>query len=124
MYFAFLVVTAFVPAGLLYQAVARFVNWPALGATTLYSVGTAILWEATLAVPRRWWGYHPDHTLGIHIRDWSRDDRWPFPLEAAAVWFCAPFACVLVYEYAKALAYRKAARLRASQLRSVSLRAS
>lgn len=118
-YFVFLVLAAFVPTAMLYRAVHRYVNWPALGAVTLYAVGTAILWEATLAVPRRWWGYNPRHTLGIHVKDWARSDDWPFPIEAAAVWVCAPLACVLVYEFAKGCAYRQAARV-AEQVRPAS----
>lgn len=107
-YFTFLVVVAFVPTALLLRSVGTYVNWPAMAITTLYSLATAILWEATLAVPNRWWGYNPDHILGPTVRDWSRDpEAWPFPVEAAAVWVCAPLACVLVYEFAKAREYRR-----------------
>lgn len=111
-YFIFLVIVAFVPTAMLFRQVEKYVNWPALGATTLYAVGTAILWEATLAVPRRWWGYQAVHSLGIYVKDWSRSPDWPFPIEASAVWVCAPLSCVLVYEFAKSRAYREAARRR------------
>ena len=108
-YFIFLTLAAFVPSAALYKTMRNYVNWQALGATTLYAVGTSILWEATLAVPQKWWGYQPKHMLGIVIPDWSRDPAWPFPVEAAAVWVAAPLTCVLVYEFAKAREYRRRA---------------
>lgn len=107
-YFSFLVVAAIVPAALLFRAVRDYVNWRAFAVTTLYVICTSLLWETTLAIPRKWWGYREDTILGPVIPDWSRDG-WIFPIEAALVWICAPFSCVLTYEYIKAARYRASA---------------
>ena len=84
---------------------ASYVNWRAFGVTALYLLVTSIGWEATLAVPRHWWGYKPSAMLGIWVSAWTRDPAWPFPLEAALVWFASPFSIVLMYEFVKLKKY-------------------
>lgn len=108
-YFTFLVFMALVPAALLYDAVKDLINWEALSMTIVYVVATSIIWEATLAIPGRWWGYRPEAMLGKMIEPWTRDPTWPFPIEAALVWIAAPFACVFTYEAVKAYKYHPAA---------------
>ena len=110
-YFVFLVFLAFVPAVIFYRLIATFVNWPAFAVTTLYVIATSLLWEASLGLPRQWWGYQPTNILGFTVKDWTRDPvNWPFPVEAAFVWVCAPFSCILVYEYVRCVEYRRARR--------------
>ncbi len=108
-YFTFLVIVALVPAVLLYDSVKDLINWQALTLTILYIVATSIIWEVTLAIPRRWWGYRPEAMLGKMVEPWTADPTWPFPIEAALVSISAPFACVFTYEAVKAYRYHPAA---------------
>jgi hypothetical protein len=78
--------------------------WPAFAVTTLYVLVTSLIWEVTLAIPRQWWGYERSGMIGLTITAWSRGDAI-FPVEAAVVWLFAPFASILTYEFAKALAH-------------------
>ncbi len=103
-YFLFLAAGAVLPAVFLYRSVGALTNWPAFAITTLYVILTSVIWEVTLAIPRLWWGYQPSGMIGVTIAAWSRGDAI-FPIEAAVVWLFAPFASVLTYEFAKALAH-------------------
>jgi hypothetical protein len=103
-YFVFLAAGAVLPAMFLYRAIGGLTNWPAFAMTTLYVILTSVIWEATLAIPRLWWGYQRSGMVGVTIAAWSRGDAI-FPLEAAVVWLFAPFASVLTYEFAKALTH-------------------
>ncbi len=103
-YFAFLVAGAVLPAMFLYRSIGGLTNWPAFAVTTLYVILTSVIWEATLAIPRSWWGYEPSGMIGATIAAWSRGESI-FPIEAAVVWLFAPFASVLTYEFAKALTH-------------------
>jgi hypothetical protein len=103
-YFAFLAAGALLPAIFLYRTIGNLTNWPAFAVTTLYVILTSVIWEATLAIPREWWGYQPSGMIGVTIAAWSRGDAI-FPVEAAAVWIFAPFASILTYEFAKALTH-------------------
>jgi hypothetical protein len=101
-YAAFLSAGALLPAVFLYRCMAGLTNWPAFAVTTLYVSITSVIWEATLAIPRGWWGYEPTGMLGWTVKAWGRDAAI-FPVEAAFVWLAAPFVTVLLYEFAKAL---------------------
>ena len=103
-YFLFLIAGAVLPAMFLYRSIGALTNWPAFAVTTLYVILTSVIWEATLAIPRLWWGYQPSGMIGVTIAAWSRADSI-FPIEAAVVWLFAPFASVLTYEFAKALTH-------------------
>jgi len=105
-YFAFLVAFALLPPAALFRKMRQFVNWPAFGVTAMYVFMTSLIWEATLAVPRQWWGYKPGAMLGLSVDAWTRDPKWPFPLEAVLVWVACPFICILVFEYVKFWKYR------------------
>jgi hypothetical protein len=105
-YYTFLVALAFLPAVFLFSRVQQYVNWRAFGVTALYLLVTSMAWEATLALPRHWWGYKPSAMLGIWVTAWTQDPTWPFPLEAALVWVASPFAIVLTYEFVKLWKYR------------------
>jgi hypothetical protein len=103
-YFMFISAGAVLPAMFLYRAIGHLINWPAFAVTTLYVIVTSLIWEVTLAIPRRWWGYEPSGMMGLTIAAWSRGEAI-FPVEAAAVWLFAPFSSVLTYEFAKALTH-------------------
>lgn len=105
-YYTFLVVLALAPAVLLFSCMREHVNWRAFGVTTLYVLLTSLIWEATLAVPRHWWGYKPSAMLGLYVNAWTREPSWPFPIEAVFVWVACPFSCILTYEYVKFRNYR------------------
>lgn len=105
-YYTFLVFLALTPAVLLFSRMQRFVNWRAFGVTTLYVLLTSLIWEATLAVPRHWWGYKPSAMLGWYVNAWTQNFAWPFPIEAVFVWVACPFSCILTYEYIKFRAYQ------------------
>ena len=104
-YYTFLVALAFVPAVFLFSKIQAYVNWRAFGVTALYLIVTSLTWEATLAIPRHWWGYKPSAMLGVYVAAWTPSPVWPFPLEAVLVWFCSPFAIVMTYEYVKLKKY-------------------
>jgi hypothetical protein len=101
-YFVFLAGGALLPAIFFYRAIGNLTNWPAFAVTLLYVLVTSLIWEVTLAIPRQWWGYEPSGMIGVMIAAWSRGDAI-FPVEAAFVWIFAPFSCILIYEFAKAL---------------------
>jgi hypothetical protein len=105
-YYTFLVLLALTPAILLFSRMRDRVNWRAFGVTTLYVLLTSLIWEATLAVPRHWWGYKPSAMLGLYVNAWTREAAWPFPIEAVFVWVACPFSCILTYEYVKYRNYR------------------
>ncbi len=105
-YFTYLVLVGFVPAAVAYEATKQLVNWRALSMTVLYVLATSIIWEVTLAFPRRWWGYQPGALLGKFVEPWTLDPSWPFPVEAVLVWLAAPLASIFTYELVKAYQYR------------------
>lgn len=105
-YYTFLVIGVFVPLWFFFESVAPLVNWRAFGVTTLYVLFTSLVWEATLALPRGWWGYQPRGMIGYFVGAWSSKTA-SFPLEAAIVWVCAPFSCIFMYEAVKHRQYRK-----------------
>lgn len=110
-YFAFLAAGAILPAMFLYRTIGHLTNWPAFAVTVLYVLVTSLIWEVTLAIPRRWWSYEPSGMIGLTITAWSRGDA-VFPVEAAVVWLAAPFSTVLAYEFTKALMHHpRATRL-------------
>jgi len=107
-YFTFLVVTGALPSVFFYESVKDLVNWRALSVTVLYVLATSVIWEVTLGVPKRWWGYQAKAMLGKSIEVWSPAPDWIFPVEATLVWLAAPFASVFAYEAVKAFEYHPA----------------
>jgi hypothetical protein len=105
-YYTFLVVAAFLPAWLFFRSIGPLVNWRAFGITTLYVLFTSLVWEATLALPRGWWGYQRRAMVGYFVSAWSSKTA-SFPFEAAIVWLAAPFSCILMYEAVKHWQYRQ-----------------
>jgi len=94
-YYTFLVIAAYMPMIFFWRITRLFVNWRGYVVTVLTTVLLSIIWEVTLALPRGYWNYQPQHMLGIFIKPWSK-----LPIEAVTVWVCSSLA-ILVYEYVK-----------------------
>jgi lycopene cyclase domain-containing protein len=92
-YFLFLVVGALGPSAALLPAAMPVINWRAFSITSLIILLISLLWEATLGVPYRWWGFQDSQMIGIHITAWSN-----LPIEEIFVWISVTFATVIVYE--------------------------
>ncbi|HYR27171.1 MAG TPA: hypothetical protein VEU30_01820 [Thermoanaerobaculia bacterium] len=107
LYYVFLDVVAFIPAVALYRAVKQRVNWRAFSFTTLWVLLTSTIWEVTLALPNKWWGYERDAMIGIWVDVWQFGE-WAYPIEAMLVWLVVTFTCVLTFEAVKV--YRADAR--------------
>ena len=56
----------------------------------------SLIWEATLAIPYAWWGYHHDMMMGIYISAWH-----DLPIEAAFLWMVVTYTTIIVYEAIK-----------------------
>jgi hypothetical protein len=96
-YFTFIVLGALVPSAMLFPTARRRINWRALSATMFVIVLISLIWEATLAVPYRWWGFQADQMAGVFIRAWAG-----LPAEEIVVWVAVTWATVILYETMKA----------------------
>lgn len=74
----------------LWPMVRHRLNVPALVVTMAVLVAVSLLWEAGLAVPRGWWGYQPEATLGHSL--------FGVPIEAVVVWVLAPITTAVLFE--------------------------
>ncbi len=92
-YFLFLVIGALGPSAALLPAAMPVINWRAFSITSLMLLLISLLWEVTLGVPYRWWGFQDAQMIGIHITAWSY-----LPIEEIFVWISVTFATVIVYE--------------------------
>lgn len=92
-YFTFLVVASLLPSMMLLRVTQRFINWQAVTFTVGWVVITSIFWEATLAAPYGWWGYQPNHMMGLFVGAW-----FGLPVEAIILWLSVTFTTVMVYE--------------------------
>jgi hypothetical protein len=95
-YFIVLVVGAFVPAMSFFPTARPFVNWRAFSLTLFIIVLVSLVWEATLAVPYRWWGFQPRQMIGLFIGAWAR-----LPIEEISIWIAVTYATVIVFEIFK-----------------------
>jgi len=95
-YFTVLVVGGFVPAVGFFPTARPFINWRAFSLTLFFILLVSMLWEATLAVPYRWWGYKPEQMMGLSIGAWAR-----LPIEAVCVWIAVTYGTVIVFEIFK-----------------------
>jgi hypothetical protein len=95
-YFAYLCTASFVPSMGLFHTVEPFINWRAFGFTLTWILLVSLLWEATLALPYGWWGYHDEAMMGIFVGAWS-----DLPLEAVLVWLAVTFTTVIIFEAVK-----------------------
>ena len=92
-YFLFELLMVIVPAATLSDAVRPVVNQPAFVYKTLALVLTSLLWEATLALPYGWWGFHHENMMGILIRPWFN-----LPVEEVVLWPSAAWLNLTLYE--------------------------
>jgi len=92
-YFTFLVVAALGPSTALFPEAMPVINWRAFSLTLFFMLLTSLLWEATLALPYRWWCYQPEQMLGLNVTAWSG-----LPIEAVCVWIAVTYQTVIVYE--------------------------
>ena len=95
-YFTFLVLVGFVPSASFFRTAQRFVNWRALSLTLFFVLLLSLLWEATLAVPYKWWDYQDHQMLGLRIGAWSG-----LPIEAVCVWIAVTYTTAIVFEIVK-----------------------
>jgi hypothetical protein len=95
-YFTVLAVGGFVPAVSFFPTARPFINWRAFSLTLFFILLVSLLWEATLAVPYRWWGYQPRQMMGLFIGAWAR-----LPIEAVCVWIAVTYGTVIVFEIFK-----------------------
>lgn len=95
-YFTYLVVASLVPSVGFFRTAQPFINWRAFSFTFFFIVLLSLLWEATLAVPYGWWGYHAAPMMGLTIDAWSH-----LPVEAVCVWLAVSFTTVICYEVVK-----------------------
>jgi len=95
-YFTVLVLGGFVPAVSFFPTVRPFINWRAFSLTLFFILLMSLLWEATVAVPYRWWGYRPEQMMGLSIGAWA----W-LPVEAVCVWIAVTYGTVIVFEIFK-----------------------
>lgn len=75
---------------LLWPVVRARLNVPALLVTMAVLFVSSLVWEAGLAVPRGWWGYQTDATLGRAL--------FGVPIEAVVVWVLAPVTTAVLFE--------------------------
>ena len=92
-YFLFELTMVFLPSAVLFRTVGPFINRPAFVYKTFALLLLSLVWEATLALPYGWWGYHYPMMMGIVVRPW-----FDLPLEAVMLWPAAAFMNILLYE--------------------------
>lgn len=87
------IIFCWIPAMYLHARVRHCVNWPALSTTVLIVLLLSCIWEATLAVPCRWWEYHTEPLVGVYLVPWN------LPIEAIFMWTESSLLPVFGYEY-------------------------
>ena len=95
-YFIVLVAGGLIPSMSFYATTRRFINWRALSFTMFFMLVVSMLWEATLALPYRWWNYQHRQMLGIFVGAWS-----DLPVEAVLVWLAVTYGTVILFEAVK-----------------------
>ena len=88
-----ILVLGIAPIIAMYPSVRKLVNWKAMGFTLAMVLPLSVFYEALLGLPRGWWAYHAQATLGIYL-----DQRRLVPLEAAVVWVAGVFFTVFILE--------------------------
>jgi len=111
-YYLFLLSAAFLPTIFFYRVVKNLVNWQAMTMTVLYVLVTSIIWEPTLGVPLKWWGYQPQAMLGLFLRAWQDSIHVNLPIEAVLLWLTVPFSCIFFFEIVSAHHYHPAKKWR------------
>lgn len=99
-YALFLLIFAYIPYALFWRVTRHFVNRPALIFAITVTTLISVIWEVTLALPRGYWGYHPEPMLGVFLPAWHS-----IPFEALTVWVFSSLI-VLSYEFTKIAVFR------------------
>lgn len=92
-YLLFELALVMLPSTVLFKTVGHFINRPAFVYKTFALLLLSLTWEATLALPYGWWGYHYPMMMGIVVRPW-----YDLPVEAVMLWPAAAFMNILLYE--------------------------
>jgi hypothetical protein len=92
-YFIFLVLGAMTPSAALLPEALPVINWRAFSLTLFMMLLISLMWEATLGVPYRWWGFQPTRMMGISITAWDY-----LPVEEIFIWISVTYATVIFYE--------------------------
>lgn len=107
-YFLFELLLVMLPSTVLFRTVGHFINRPAFVYKTFALLLLSLVWEATLALPYGWWGYHYPMMMGVVVRPW-----YDLPLEAVMLWPAAAFMNILLYETIRICLHRGPRPLRA-----------
>lgn len=99
-YFVFLALLGLLPTIAFFRTAQPLINWRAFSFTFFVVVLISLIWEATVAIPYQWWGYHFDQMLGIMIFPWAQ-----LPIEAVIVWVVVTWATVIFYEVMRIFLY-------------------
>jgi len=91
-YFIILVVGGMVPSASFYPTARPFVNWRAFSLTMFFILLISLLWEATLGVPYKWWGYQQNEMMGMSIGAWAH-----LPIEAVCVWIAVTYGSIITF---------------------------
>jgi hypothetical protein len=85
---------ALLPNYTVYPAISRFINKQAMLFTMTVVVLLSLLWEVTLGLPEKWWGYQPEPMMGIFVQPWSG-----LPIEGFFLWLIAGWGNVVLFEF-------------------------
>ena len=92
-YFAFMVVSIFLPACAFYKNTKRLINWRSLALTMLVQSFMSLALEVTLGLPYQWWAYKREQMMGVFIGGWG-----DLPIECILMWIATGYYTVFVYE--------------------------
>jgi hypothetical protein len=92
-YFLFLTLVALVPSILFFPVAKPFINWRAFSLCFLFMLLVSLFWEAAIAVPYQWWGFQPEHMLGLLINGFCG-----LPIEEPLLWMGVTWATIIIYE--------------------------
>lgn len=107
-YYLFQLAAVFLPTIFFYRVVKNLVNWQAMTLTVFYVLVTSIIWEPTLGVPLKWWGYKSQAMLGLFLSAWQDSINVKLPIEAVLLWLAVPFTCIFFFEIVSAHHYHPA----------------
>jgi hypothetical protein len=92
-YFVFLTVLGFGPMFVFFRTARPLINWRAFTQTLFPMLLISLMWEGTLGVPFKWWGYQYEQMVGLTAKPWGN-----LPVEAVLVWLVVTWATVIFYE--------------------------
>jgi hypothetical protein len=81
------------PQHVFFPIASPYINWRAFSLGLLFILLVSLFWEATIAVPYRWWDFQDQEMLGLRINGFSG-----LPIEEPALWLGVTWAAVIMYE--------------------------